>query len=231
MPPRPSRGPTSLHLASLGSPFALLTDPPPPRFTSLSSRRILPAVFPPPAPRPSRVDPALRSSRPHARAHETERERETRCRGAPSFLFLLSHGRFLSFSSAAPLARASTSPTLSPFSSCFCSLFLLSRPHRAFSSTVRVREHSERLFVSPRPSPSLSLILLLLFLTVYLSLIFSLSVSPPFLPSFFFLFHLSFLLTLLPPPLPSSSTHSPRSLALPLSCSVVVDSLSTRGVV
>lgn len=105
MPPRPSRGPTSLHLASLGSPFALLTDPPPPRFTSFPSRRILPAVFPLrhlfllhhfvlfllllllflPA-----VLPARRSSRPHARARET--------RGAPSFLFLLSHGCFLSFS-------------------------------------------------------------------------------------------------------------------------------------
>lgn len=41
MPPRPSRGPTSLHLASLGSPFALLTGLP-----SASSFCLPPAVLP-----------------------------------------------------------------------------------------------------------------------------------------------------------------------------------------
>lgn len=135
--------------------------------------------------------------------------------------------------SAAPLARASTSPTLPPFSSCSCSLFLLGRPHRAFSSTVRVREHGERLFVSYRlvsldsflspPPPALTSLSL-----SPLSVIFSLSASPLFFPSFFFLFSLSFLpilsfrrLFLRPPP---------TLFAYFLSPSLAVDSLSARVV-
>lgn len=97
MPPRPSRGPTSLHLASLGSPFALLTDPPPPRFTSLPSRRILSWLYSPYA--TSSCSSSSSSSQPlHAALLALPRARERLGRDAPSFLFLLSHGRFLSFS-------------------------------------------------------------------------------------------------------------------------------------
>lgn len=212
MPPRPSRGPTSLHLASLGSPFALLTDPPPPRFTSFPSRRILPAVFPL---RHLLLDLLLLLQPLHAALLALTRVRERLSRGAPSFLFLLSHGRFLSpFLSAAPLARASTSLTLPPFSSCSCSLFLLGRPHRAFSSTVRVREHRERLFVSPRLPRFASLFSSSSTSSFSLSPIFSLSASPLFLPSCFFLsfLFLSYLLSFRRPflrPLPTLLTCSP----------------------
>lgn len=124
--------------------------------------------------------------------------------------------------SAAPLARASTSPTLPPFSSCSCSLFLLGRPHRAFSSTVRVREHGERLFVSYRlvsldsslsPPPALTSLSLSPLSCYFLSFCFSPFLSLLLLPllSFFSTY------TLLPPPLPPSSTHPLRLLSLSLS--------------
>lgn len=162
MPPRPSRGPTSLHLASLGSPFALLTDPPPPRFTSLPSRRILSWLYSPYA--TSSCSSSSSSSQPlHAAllALPREHERDSAVMPLPSSSFYPTAASSPSLS-AAPLARASTSPTLPPFSSCSCSLFLLGRPHRAFSSTVRVREHGERLFVSYRLVSLDSLLSLLL---------------------------------------------------------------------
>lgn len=98
MPPRPSRGPTSLHLASLGSPFALLTGLP-----SASSFCLPPAVR-----SPSRLLTPDGFSRPlvslSARARALYRRFPSRSR-APSFLFLLSTAASSPTLSAAPFAR------------------------------------------------------------------------------------------------------------------------------
>lgn len=97
MPPRPSRGPTSLHLASLGSPFALLTGLP-----SASSFCLPPHAFSHPTASlaPSSLSPYVRArdrespaSRPPSRSH------------APSFLFPLSAAASSPSLSAAPFAR------------------------------------------------------------------------------------------------------------------------------
>lgn len=142
MPPRPSRGPTSLHLASLGSPFALLTGlcPPPPRFAApLCRTACSPSAFShPTAPRP------LASLATRARARDQFPPFASRlpsCAPFPSSTFSVS---------AASLARLDLTFPAHPvaLSSCFCSLFLLVRPHRAFSSTVRVRERTPYRLVS-----------------------------------------------------------------------------------
>lgn len=89
------------------------------------------------------------------------------------------------------LSRVSTSPSFSPpaLSSCSCSVFHLVRPHRAFSSTVRVRGHGAPLRIISSRLPRLAL--------APPSLLRSLLLLLPLL-SFF-------LPALLPPPLPSSS--------------------------
>lgn len=101
MPPRPSRGPTSLHLASLGSPFALLTGLP-----SASSFCLPPAVLPL---TPSHTRWVLSSppprARARARAHESPAPRPPSRSHTPSFLFLLSAATSSPFLSAAPFAR------------------------------------------------------------------------------------------------------------------------------
>lgn len=152
MPPRPSRGPTSLHLASLGSPFALLTGlcPPPPRFASLSS--CCPSAFSHPTASLAHPSDSSLLSR-NTRAREIGLPYPTSCLPQPCpFLPLPSiRSRFLSFSIGDffraprphPPLPLPSSRSSSAFSSCSCSLFLLVRPHRAFSSTVRVREHRE----------------------------------------------------------------------------------------
>lgn len=108
MPPRPSRGPTSLHLASLGSPFALLTGfscPPPPRFASLPSCA-LPHAFSHPTTSlvPSSLSPHA-NARARARDRESPAPRSPSRSHAPSFLFLLSTAVSSPSLSAAPFAR------------------------------------------------------------------------------------------------------------------------------
>lgn len=177
MPPRPSRGPTSLHLASLGSPFALLTGLP-----SASSFCLPPAVLPlTPSHTRRLLSPPRLSRHARARARESPAPRPPSRSRTPSFLFhlqplpLLLYRRLLSRVSTSP---SSSLPALSSFS---CSLFLLVRPHRAFSSTVRVRGHEAPLRIISSRLPRLALT------PLSLSLLRSLC-------SFFFLFPLSFCL-------------------------------------
>lgn len=158
MPPRPSRGPTSLHLASLGSPFALLTGLP-----SASSFCLPPA---PPC-SPSRLLTPDGFSRPlvslatRARDCESPAPRPPSRTHVPSFLFLLSAAASSPSLSAAPFARLDLTLLLllpsRTSSSCSCSLFLLVRPHRAFSSTVRVRGHEAPLRIISSRLPRLAL--------------------------------------------------------------------------
>lgn len=164
------------------------------------------------------------SSQPlHAALLALPRARERLGRDAPSFLFLLSHGRFLSFSIGGS-SRARLDLTYPP---AVLVLLLLPVPPRPPPPSVLIdrsctrarraplRIVSSRLprFVSLSPPPALTSLSL-----SPLSVIFSLSASPLFFPSFFFLFSLSFLTyTLLPPPLPPSSTHPLRLLSLSLS--------------
>lgn len=99
MPPRPSRGPTSLHLASLGSPFALLTGLP-----SASSFCLPPA----PSCSPSRLLTPDGFSRPLVSRHTRARLRAiagplpprtaTLPYSCPFFPLPSVRGRFLSFS-------------------------------------------------------------------------------------------------------------------------------------
>lgn len=131
--------------------FTWLHLAPPLRFSPTLRLLVLPpsrpAVFSPGCIPPTPPPPVRRHPPPHSpctplfspfRAHE----RDSAVMPLPSSSFYPTAASSPSLS-AAPLARASTSPTLPPFSSCSCSLFLLGRPHRAFSSTVRVREHGE----------------------------------------------------------------------------------------
>lgn len=103
MPPRPSRGPTSLHLASLGSPFALLTGLP-----SASSFCLPPAVLPL-TPSHTRLAASLAPSslatRARARDCGSPAPRPPSRSRAPSFLFLLSAAASSPSLSAAPFAR------------------------------------------------------------------------------------------------------------------------------
>lgn len=129
---------------------------------------------------------------------------------APSFLFLLFRGRFLSFSIGGSFRASRPHPSL-PFphtlSSCSCSLFLLVRPHRGFSSTVRVRGHEAPLRIISSRLPRLALLRAAL-----LSLLRSLRLLLLPLPSFF-------LPALLPPLLLPSPpiADSPSSPSLSLS--------------
>jgi len=101
MPPRPSRSPTSLHLASLGSPFALLTGLP-----SASSFCFPAAVLPLTPSHTRRLLSFPRLSR-HTRARDRESpaSRPPSRSHAPSFLFLLSVAASSPSLSAAPFAR------------------------------------------------------------------------------------------------------------------------------
>lgn len=151
MPPRSSRGPTSLHLASLGSPFALLTGlcPPPPRFASLSS--CCPSVFSHPTASLSLAHPFTpptpRSSLAvHARARSVSRAPRLPSRSrAPSFLFLPSaavSSLSLSATSFARLDLILPCPFLPPVRR------PRSRPAPApCSSSSAPTEHSHRPFV------------------------------------------------------------------------------------
>lgn len=204
MPPRPSRGPTSLHLASLGSPFAFLTGLP-----SASSFCLPPAVLPLTPSHTRLLLSPPRLSR-HARARAIARRVPCHIHGHPPVVMPLLSSSF--YPRSLPLllyrrllSRVSTSPSsfLPALSSCSCCLFLLvsssSAPtehsHRPF-----VYEGTERLFVSSRlvSLDSLSLLFLSLLLRSPLLLL-------P-LSSFF-------LLALLPPPLLPSSSIRP---SLPL---------------
>jgi len=90
------------------------------------------------------------------------------------------------------LSRVSTSPSssLPALSSCSCSLFLLVRPHRAFSSTVRVRGHRAPLRIISSRLPRLDLaplspvfsLLLLPLLSFFLSACSPSAVSSSFVP-------------------------------------------------
>lgn len=115
------------------------------------------------------------------------------------------------------LSRVSTSPSFSlpALSSCSCSVFHLVRPHRAFSSTVRVRGHGAplriissrlpRLALAP-PSLLRSLLLLLPLLSFFLP-----ALLPPPLPS-------SSPIRLFPFPTPLDLPRSPLTVLLPCSC-------------
>lgn len=210
MPPRPSRGPTSLHLASLGSPFALLTGLP-----SASSFCLPPAVLPlTPSHTRLLLSPPRSSRHALARARAIARRVPCHIHGHPPVVMPLLSSSF--YPRPLPLllyrrllSRVSTSPSssLPALSSCSCCLFLLvsssSAPtehsHRPF-----VYEGTERLFVSSRlvSLDSLSLLFLSPLLRSPLLLL-------P-LSSFFLSF---FLLALLPPPLLPSSSIRP---SLPL---------------
>lgn len=202
MPPRPSRGPTSLHLASLGSPFALLTGLPsassfclPPSLTPSHTQRLLS----PPRLSRRRCARAIASPLPHGHPPVVMPLLSSSLYPRPRPLLL--YRRLLS--------RVSTSPSFSlpALSSCSCSVFHLVRPHRAFSSTVRVRGHGAPLRIISSRLPRLAL--------APPSLLRSLLLLLPLL-SFF-------LPALLPPPLPSSSPirlfpfPTPLGLADPLS--------------
>lgn len=146
--------------------FTWLHLAPPSRFSPACALRLL--VLPPSrrvAPPSSHTRPLLSLSRPplhssdpsllsrSTRAREIGLPRPTSSLSQPCpFLPLPSiRSRFLSFSIGDffraprphPPLPLSSSRSSSAFSSCSCSLFLLVRPHRAFSSTVRVREHRE----------------------------------------------------------------------------------------
>lgn len=224
MPPRPSRGPTSLHLASLGSPFALLTGLP-----SASSFCLPPAVLPLTPSHTRLLLSPPRLSR-HARARDREESplphpRPPSRSHAPSFLFLLSAAASSPSLSAAPFARLDLT-LLFPSRTLVLLLlpvpprFLLVRPHRAFSSTVRVRGHGAPLRIISSRLPRLALAPFSL----------SLLLRSPFL-----LLPLSsfFLLALLPPPLlPSSSIRPSLPLNSPTPSSRLPASLArARGVV
>lgn len=185
MPPRPSRGPTSLHLASLGSPFALLTGLP-----SASSFCLPPAVLPL---TPSHTRWVLSSPRlPRlARARARERTSPLPHGHPPVVIPLLSSSFYLQplplLFYRRLLSRVSTSPSSSllALSSFSCSLFLLVRPHRAFSSTVRVRGHEAPLRIISSRLPRLAPLSLLrsLLLLLPLSSFFLPALLPPLLLS------------------------------------------------
>lgn len=178
----PSRGPTSLHLASLGSPFALLTGLP-----SASSFCFPPAVLPLRLLTPGRLSPLRLPRYPRARARA--RDRLPLPRGFPPPLY-----RRL-------LLRASTSPFLLPRRRSHPAPLLPVPPRPPppnilidRSCTRAQRSASSYRLVSSR-LPRLASLLSLLFLA-----------------SFFFLFPLSFCLALLPPPLlPSFPLLVPRT--------------------
>lgn len=163
MPPRPSRGPTSLHLASLGSPFAFLTGLP-----SASSFCLPPAVLSL-TPSHTRLLLSLPRLSRHARARARDCEesplphpRPPSRSHAPSFLFLLSAVASSPSLSAAPFARLDLtllfpSRTLVLLLLLVPPRFLLVRPHRAFSSTVRVRGHGAPLRIISSRLPRLAL--------------------------------------------------------------------------
>lgn len=148
--------------------FTWLHLAPPSRFSPACALRLL--VLPPSrrvAPPSSHTRPLLSLSLSRPPLHSSDPSllsRSTRAReiGLPRpasslpqpcpFLPLPSiRSRFLSFSIGDffraprphPPLPLPSSRSSSAFSSCSCSLFLLVRPHRAFSSTVRVREHRE----------------------------------------------------------------------------------------
>lgn len=176
--------------------------PPPPRFASLlpcsPSRLLTPDGF-------SRPLVSSRHARARARDCQSPAPRPPSRSRAPSFLFLLSAAASSPSLSAAPFARLDLTLLLPSraLSSCSCSLFLLVRPHRAFSSTVRVRGHGAPLRIISSRLPRLALAPL----------------SPPF--SFLLLLPLLsfFLPALLPPPLlpspPIRSSPSPSDSPIP----------------
>lgn len=130
--------------------------PPPPRFASLlpcsPSRLLTPDGF-------SRPLVSSRHARARARDCESPAPRPPSRSRAPSFLFLLSAAASSPSLSAAPFARLDLTLLLPSraLSSCSCSLFLLVRPHRAFSSTVRVRGHGAPLRIISSRLPRLAL--------------------------------------------------------------------------
>lgn len=163
MPPRPSRGPTSLHLASLGSPFAFLTGLP-----SASSFCLPPAVLPlTPShtrrllspPRLSRHARAIASPLPHGHPPAVM---------CPFFPLPSICGRFLSFSLGGSFRASRPHPPL-PFphshpapAPCSSSSAPTDHSHRPF-----VYEGTERLSVSSRLVSLDSLSLLSLSLSLF----------------------------------------------------------------
>lgn len=207
MPPRPSRGPTSLHLASLGSPFALLTGLP-----SASSFCLPPAVLPltPSHTRRLLSPPRLLSPRARARAiasplphgHPPVVVPLLSSSFYPRPLPLLLYRRLLSRVSTSP---SSSHPALSRPAPAPCSSSSAPTEH---SHRPSVYEGTERLSVSSRlvSLDSLSRLSLLrspLLLLPLLSFFLPALLPPPLLPS--------------PPirssPSPSDSPIPPRPLS------------------
>lgn len=178
------------------------TCPPPPRFASLPpcspSRLLTPDV----------LSPASSSLLPLHR-HSRARESPLPHGHPPAVMPLLSS----SFSIGGSFRASRPHPPL-PLSSCSCSLFLLVRPHRAFSSTVRVRGHgaslrayhlvsspSARLFLSLSPpfsAPSSS--------SLFLSACSPSAASSSFVPLFD------------SPPFPPLNSSTPSRRSTPCSC-------------
>lgn len=226
MPPRPSRGPTSLHLASLGSPFALLTGLP-----SASSFCLLPA--PPPLPvlplTPSHTRRLL--SPPRLSRHARARLRVPLPHDHPPVLMSLLSSSF--YLRPLPLllyrrllSRVSTSPSSSSSSSS-----LPASPHPApapCSSSSAPTEHSHRPFVYEGTKRlSVSSRLVSLDSLSLLSLLRSWLLLLPPLPSFFLpcspsAASSSFVpYSTQPPPLPPLDSPTPLSLSRSLLVRVV----------
>lgn len=215
MPPRPSRGPTSLGFTWL--PLCASHRPSASSFYLLPVPPYSPGCIPPTPPLPPRLRPlppnpctALFSS-----SRARKRDSAVVCPflplpSVPRPLPLLLYRRLLSRAPRPHPPSRRPRPAPAP---CSSSAAPTERSHRpsAYESTESASSYrlvSLDLFLSLLPPP-LSLSRRLPF-SLFLSLPFSFS------PSFFFLFPLSFLPTLLPPPLPSSTTHPPSLLPLSL---------------